>query len=544
MAMKVGDAKEYITDKGAVCKTYDILTDDGAPIGRQTEKTGRGRRDVDYTGAPCLARVEYDYISPDMFCDAAAPAAEAPVLAGKTAVVCQTMRDAEDVTAAVQDAEIYITCGRFVPAVNAGMRELRAYDRIVFYKTDMTATSAAKLQAVIGQRTRVCLPLGGADTYQAINMADVPLPERMRGFSGVRRVDRQDVEKIETPWGCLNAPLQGGIPRGQVTLISSKSGSGKSTITAQIIGAAAEQGHKILVYSGEMTPEDLAGILTKQIAGRDYMETMHNAYGMPYRRVTDAAYDDIMDRVIVPHIRMLDDALDHPWTSFLSDVQAAAVAGYDVLVVDNIMTLAQLVMAERHCTEMEAQGLAANALEKLAISNNIYIISIAHMRKSAAGYNGGDKNDEIMGASALANAAGTIIFFERYVPPKKSDEEADEAESETKRVMRLTKNRLFGRTEQRGWLMDYDYDTQRTYDVRDVRALQRKSRWAKDYQRRQDEAGQAARDAEADAADPAVAAMIAAAMATPEDPEERVQDEAEEEFELPFGEDDNIDFAN
>lgn len=51
MAMKVGDAKEYITDKGAVCKTYDILTDDGAPIGRQTEKTGRGRRDVDYTGA-------------------------------------------------------------------------------------------------------------------------------------------------------------------------------------------------------------------------------------------------------------------------------------------------------------------------------------------------------------------------------------------------------------------------------------------------------------------------------------------------------------
>ena len=166
------------------------------------------------------------------------------------------------------------------------------------------------------------------------------------------------------------------------------------------------------------------------------------------------------------------------------------------------------------------------------------------MRKSAAGYNGGDKNDEIMGASALANAAGTIIFFERYVPPKKSDEEADEAESETKRVMRLTKNRLFGRTEQRGWLMDYDYDTQRTYDVRDVRALQRKSRWAKDYQRRRDEAGQAARDAEADAADPAVAAMIAAAMETQEDPEERVQAEAEEEFELPFGEDDNIDFAN
>ena len=305
-----------------------------------------------------------------------------------------------------------------------------------------------------------------------IKSAEAPLSPRIQSLYGLKRSDRYDVEKIKTPWGTLNHHLYGGLPRGQVTLFCSKAGNGKSTMTLQLIGCALEQGHRVGLYSGESSAAEIVDTLTRQISGRDHLEATER-HGRKCHYVDEEAYADIVENVIAPNVRLISESYGSrtPWSDFKRDiVDLITHTGTDVLLIDNVMTAADLIMSENRCSEFEAQGLAAKWLEHIAVTYQVWVLTVAHLRKAGV-RSSADTNDTVSGASALVNAAGVVLYYERL---------ADKPES-TERVLKLTKNRIYGELIFTGIKMDYDPPTQRTFEADAPKKSDYRSEWAKKY---------------------------------------------------------------
>ena len=91
-----------------------------------------------------------------------------------------------------------------------------------------------------------------------------------------------------------------------------------------------------------------------------------------------------------------------------------------------------------------------NGLVGLGIRYKVLAILVAHRRKNA--YSEYDTNAEIAGTSNLANLAQIVLSYGRNVDIP-----------EDKRLLKLTKNRLFGKTHPDGWQMGYDFKSRRIY---------------------------------------------------------------------------------
>ncbi len=302
--------------------------------------------------------------------------------------------------------------------------------------------------------------------------AEAPLSPRIESFYGLKRSDRYDVEKIKTPWGSVNHHLYGGIPRGQFTLFCSKSGNGKSTMILQIAGCALEQGHRVGIYSGESSKGEIADTLSRQIAGKRHMEVFERG-GRKCYYVGEAEYDDIIENVVAPNMKYVAESFGSrtPWTDFKKDVlDLIAHAGMDVIVIDNVMTAADLVMTENRCSEFEAQGLVAKWMEHVATQYQVWMLTVSHLRKVTA-RGAANTNDNVAGASALVNAAGVVLYYDKI-----TDKPED-----TKRILKITKNRIYGELCFDGISVDFDRPTQRTFEADSPKGADYKSAWEKRY---------------------------------------------------------------
>lgn len=302
--------------------------------------------------------------------------------------------------------------------------------------------------------------------------AEAPLSPRIESFYGLKRSDRYDVEKIKTPWGSVNHYLYGGIPRGQFTLFCSKSGNGKSTTILQIVGCALEQGHRVGIYSGESSKSEIADTMSRQIAGKRHMEIFERG-GRKCYYVEEDAYDDIIENVVAPNMKYVAESFGSrtPWTEFKKDVlDLIAHAGMDVIVIDNMMTAADLVMSENRCSELEAQGLVAKWMEHVATQYQVWMLAVSHLRKITA-RGAANTNDNVAGASTIVNAAGVVLYYDKI-----TDKPED-----TKRILKITKNRIYGELCFDGISMDFDRPTQRTFEADSPKGADYKSGWEKKF---------------------------------------------------------------
>lgn len=77
---------------------------------------------------------------------------------------------------------------------------------------------------------------------------------------------------IETPWLAFNDKLTGGLQRGRLYVLGARPGCGKTVMGAQIALHAAQLGHKALVFSLELSKEDLMGRILSAGAHVPYKE--------------------------------------------------------------------------------------------------------------------------------------------------------------------------------------------------------------------------------------------------------------------------------
>lgn len=86
--------------------------------------------------------------------------------------------------------------------------------------------------------------------------------------------EHQDDDRpvIETPWSQVNDVLNGGLQRQRLYVIGARPGCGKTIMGSQIALYAAQQHHKSLIFSLELSKEDLMGRILACGAHADYSE--------------------------------------------------------------------------------------------------------------------------------------------------------------------------------------------------------------------------------------------------------------------------------
>lgn len=297
----------------------------------------------------------------------------------------------------------------------------------------------------------------GAEQVRKCVEESVKLPiDNVIDLADVKELDPYSIEKIPTGIADVDNLLCGGIPFGVVTIVTGKSGKGKSTFVGQIITRALNKGDNVFVYSGEMPNYLFKNALDFQIAGpANVVEEDRRDYVKRY--VRKSAKDKIVEwyrgKCMLYDRTMVKDED----TDLLNTIERMIVSqNVRVIVIDNLMTMINKTRVKG--SKLEAQSEVSNALEDMARFYNVCIILVAHKRKDS-GIDDEDMDDSIRGDSDIVNSAGVIIHY---------NVNKDENTMENyPRIISVTKNRVFGRTSYRGWKVHYDEKSKRIYGDHD-----------------------------------------------------------------------------
>lgn len=281
----------------------------------------------------------------------------------------------------------------------------------------------------------------------------VPI-KRVINLADVVPVNPYSIPKISTGIKDIDKLLHGGLPLGGVALITGKTGKGKSTFASQILINAVEKGFTCFAYSGELSSFSFQRTIDYQVAGsRHIQEHTADSYGGIEYDISESNKNRIHDwysnKIYLYDNTYIDDE-EQNLISIIEDV--IMQYGVNVILLDNLMT-AMSLQKVRGVDKFDRQSEFMNKLAKLSLKHNVLIMLVAHMRKN--NYSS-DKNDEISGSGDVPNLASVIISYT-------SDSEIKEEQ----RIATLSKNRLFGETNEKGFVLDFDVKSKRIYGKND-----------------------------------------------------------------------------
>lgn len=285
------------------------------------------------------------------------------------------------------------------------------------------------------------------------NAICVPVPHVIR-LADVKSINPEDVPKISTGIWQLDRILGDGLPMGGYSIIAGKTGKGKSVLASQIVVNALHKGHKCFVYSGELENGSFKGIMDFQVAGANGVNVWQDRHMNDHYNILKETEDKISawygDNIWIYDSSIIEDD-EHDDLIKISE-RMIIQNGVDVILLDNLMTAVDL-----NCTydsnEYKRQNDFVGKLAKLAMSHNVLVILVAHKRKNNFST---DETDETSGSGKIQNLAMVSLSYD-----------VGKEIADTQRLLKVTKNRLFGKTELKGFVMDYDTKSRRIYGERD-----------------------------------------------------------------------------
>ena len=262
-------------------------------------------------------------------------------------------------------------------------------------------------------------------------------------------LERESIESIPYP-ACLDGLNQklGGIRHGEITLFTSGTGSGKSTVIKEIIiDLLAKTDDKIGLISLEESVADTAEKFISMQLQRPLSDPPPVS-DEDKRSAFEAVFGD--ERLVL---------LDHQGSvgdeSLIDKIEYMALMGCKYLVLDHI-TIAVSEGAEG-LTGNEAIDKFMSDLLKICKRHNVWLGVISHLRKAFGGKSFEEGNlasiDDIKGSGSIKQISFDIIAFARNLVAE------EEMEKNTVKF-RVLKSRFTGRTGDAGAAV-YDPKTTR-----------------------------------------------------------------------------------
>lgn len=302
----------------------------------------------------------------------------------------------------------------------------------------------------------ILLKYGKEQVIKCVENA-IPIPvENVIDLADVKDVDPYSLEKIPTRIQEVDKLLCGGLIFGCVNLITGKSGKGKSTLASQILGNAIDCGYNVFAYSGELPNFLFKSAIDFQSAGpQNVIEENRGEYVRRY--VRKSAKEEIEEwyrgKCMLYDRTMVNDED----TDLLKTIEQMIISqNVRVILIDNLMTMISQTNVKG--SKFDSQSNISHKLEDMARFYNVCIILVAHKRKDS-GIDDEDMDDSIRGDSDIVNSAGVIIHYN----VNKDEVDMDEFP----RIIAVTKNRVFGRTNYNGWKVKFDEKSKRIYGNND-----------------------------------------------------------------------------
>lgn len=302
----------------------------------------------------------------------------------------------------------------------------------------------------------ILLKYGKEQVIKCVENA-IPIPlENVIDLADVKDVDPYSLEKIPTRIQEVDKLLCGGLIFGCVNLITGKSGKGKSTLASQILGNAIDCGYNVFAYSGELPNFLFKSAIDFQSAGpQNVIEENRGEYVRRY--VRKSAKEEIEEwyrgKCMLYDRTMVNDED----TDLLKTIEQMIISqNVRVILIDNLMTMISQTNVKG--SKLDSQSNISHKLEDMARFYNVCIILVAHKRKDS-GIDDEDMDDSIRGDSDIVNSAGVIIHYN----VNKDEVDMDEFP----RIIAVTKNRVFGRTNYNGWKVKFDEKSKRIYGNND-----------------------------------------------------------------------------
>lgn len=240
------------------------------------------------------------------------------------------------------------------------------------------------------------------------NASEIPI----RGcldLADVIPVDPTTLPRIATELPTLDE-LLGGLVLPGITVITGKSGSGKSTIGGSLLLNAIEQGFNVCAYSGELSKERFQMWVNLQCAGSDYISLKYDPIKkkeVPYVpiNVVQRLLDYYRGRFFLFDNR---EVFDDGTLSAVMNVFTMMARRHNVklFLVDNVMTITSGSESE----ENASQAKLMNMLKQFTLKYNCHVILVAHLRKTKAGETA--RQDDISGNSVIVKLADSALSVE------------------------------------------------------------------------------------------------------------------------------------
>jgi len=294
----------------------------------------------------------------------------------------------------------------------------------------------------------------GKDAIKEAVETAVPIPvKRVVEMADVEDIDIYKIEKLPTGISKLDRLLYGGLPFGGVEIVTGIRGEGKSILVSQLAVSALQHGYSCLLYSGELTKSSAKAWMHFQIAGSRHIAEGKNQWGDPIYYISKTNNMLISEwyrgRLFV-YDSESDDIEDEEESLVKTVKEVVMRNGVRVIILDNLMTAIDLEPVKGD-DKYERQSKFVKKLARIGRKYNVLIILVAHKRKTGSVIEV-DENDAVSGSADITNLALVTLSYCK-----------DKELEPNQRLLKISKNRLFGRVNPKGWVMFYDEKSRRIF---------------------------------------------------------------------------------
>ena len=247
----------------------------------------------------------------------------------------------------------------------------------------------------------------------------------------------QKIQCYDFPWDLPLATKTKGLRKGEIVVLTSGTGCGKTTMAYEIMVSLAKQGLKVgFICLEESRYETYRNIIS--IEAHKKLEEIDDSHKEAFDKTLGTGLYYSYNTVGLKTHTSLGDAMRY----------LAVSCEVDFLLLDHITLVLDQIAGEDPRAGMVAQNAWINGLRDLCVETGVGLIIVSQLRKANDSSFESGKHitiDDIKGTGSLKTIANQILAVERNVMAETDDERNVMA-------IRILKNRFSGKTGDAGYL--------------------------------------------------------------------------------------------